>query len=563
MRTRRITAFLVISIGAVAAGTVSLYAATAVGGAGAAAERQQDGQGQEPEAPQRPEGLRLTEREQLGDGSQRVRVGDTQFIFTDILDFTDTANDLFIWGWLPTISGEVSDNGFFGGQKVEISENANVGGDVFMFAQTATISGVIGGDLYAFVADLTIADGARIDGAVHGSSGALTVDGEIGGPVSYAGGAIVINGTIHGDAKLEAGELELGPDAVINGTLSYESAREAAIDPGATVGDVEYFVPRETTSDEDEPASSSNGWLSVWGLIWDGLWLVSSFLVGAIALAIGGEGARKPAARLGTQPALGLGFGFVVAVVFPAAAILAMILIVTIPLGLISLALYVAAAYLARLVAAQALGAWLLAAARGGKEASVYGSLALGLARPVFSHQDPVRRLPRVDGGYRRGPRRYLPGHPPRPSGGTRSRGSRDDPVTSSDSTGTGIRVRSLTKNYGDTAALRGVDLDIEAGGVVGLLGPNGAGKTTMVEILEGLREPSSGEVSVLGLDPARETFRLQQRIGAQLQATQIPNDLTAFEVLRTVRFLLRTLVARRRGAGAGQPRQQGLRPDA
>jgi ABC-2 type transport system ATP-binding protein len=95
------------------------------------------------------------------------------------------------------------------------------------------------------------------------------------------------------------------------------------------------------------------------------------------------------------------------------------------------------------------------------------------------------------------------------------------------------IRIRSLTKTYGTTEALCGIDLDIDAGGVFGLLGPNGAGKTTMVEILEGLREPTSGEVSVLGLDPTGDTFALQQRIGAQLQATQIPNDLTAFEVLR------------------------------
>lgn len=95
------------------------------------------------------------------------------------------------------------------------------------------------------------------------------------------------------------------------------------------------------------------------------------------------------------------------------------------------------------------------------------------------------------------------------------------------------IRIRSLTKTYGTTQALRGIDLEIEEGGVFGLLGPNGAGKTTLVEILEGLREPTSGEVSVLGLDPTRDTFALQQRIGAQLQATQIPNDLTAFEVLR------------------------------
>jgi len=95
------------------------------------------------------------------------------------------------------------------------------------------------------------------------------------------------------------------------------------------------------------------------------------------------------------------------------------------------------------------------------------------------------------------------------------------------------ICIRSLTKTYGTTEALRGIDLEIEEGGVFGLLGPNGAGKTTMVEILEGLRKPTSGEVSVLGLDPTRDTFALQQRIGAQLQATQIPNDLTAFEVLR------------------------------
>jgi len=95
------------------------------------------------------------------------------------------------------------------------------------------------------------------------------------------------------------------------------------------------------------------------------------------------------------------------------------------------------------------------------------------------------------------------------------------------------IRIRSLTKTYGDTEALRGIDLDIESGGVFGLLGPNGAGKTTLVEILEGLRTPTAGEVSVLGLDPTRQALALQQRIGAQLQSTSIPADLTAFEVLR------------------------------
>ena len=95
------------------------------------------------------------------------------------------------------------------------------------------------------------------------------------------------------------------------------------------------------------------------------------------------------------------------------------------------------------------------------------------------------------------------------------------------------IRTRQLTKIYGTTEALRGIDLDIEPGGIIGLLGPNGAGKTTLVEILEGLRDPTTGEVSVMGFDPTRDSIALRQQIGAQLQATHIPADLTAFEVLR------------------------------
>ena len=95
------------------------------------------------------------------------------------------------------------------------------------------------------------------------------------------------------------------------------------------------------------------------------------------------------------------------------------------------------------------------------------------------------------------------------------------------------IETKSLKRVYGSTVALNGVDLRIEAGGIIGLLGPNGAGKTTLVEILEGLRFPSSADVSVLGLDPARHGRALKERIGAQLQSTTIPVDLTPFEVLR------------------------------
>ena len=83
------------------------------------------------------------------------------------------------------------------------------------------------------------------------------------------------------------------------------------------------------------------------------------------------------------------------------------------------------------------------------------------------------------------------------------------------------IEVRGLVKRHGTLDVLRGIDLSIAATGqIVGLLGPNGAGKTTLVEILEGLRTPSSGSAAVLGLDPVAAPAALRARIGVQLQST-------------------------------------------
>ncbi|HEY6397755.1 MAG TPA: ATP-binding cassette domain-containing protein, partial [Solirubrobacteraceae bacterium] len=82
------------------------------------------------------------------------------------------------------------------------------------------------------------------------------------------------------------------------------------------------------------------------------------------------------------------------------------------------------------------------------------------------------------------------------------------------------ISVRGLRKTYGDFAALRGIDFQVERGEVFGLLGPNGAGKTTTVEILEGYRERSEGDVKVLGLDPQERSRALRERVGIVLQST-------------------------------------------
>jgi ABC-2 type transport system ATP-binding protein len=95
------------------------------------------------------------------------------------------------------------------------------------------------------------------------------------------------------------------------------------------------------------------------------------------------------------------------------------------------------------------------------------------------------------------------------------------------------VQVSDLRKNYGDIEAIRGISFEIREGEVFGLLGPNGAGKTSTIEILEGLRQPDAGMVRVCGLEPARESQQLKQRIGAQLQNTVLPDKITVEEALR------------------------------
>jgi ABC-2 type transport system ATP-binding protein len=110
-------------------------------------------------------------------------------------------------------------------------------------------------------------------------------------------------------------------------------------------------------------------------------------------------------------------------------------------------------------------------------------------------------------------------------------RGARMGTPTGTD--GAVIRVSGLRMRYGSFEAVRGIDLEVRRGEVFAFLGPNGAGKTTTVEILEGYRRRTAGEVTVLGEDPARAGPSWRARIGVVLQESQPERDLTVAECLR------------------------------
>src|SRR5690606_25385606 len=102
------------------------------------------------------------------------------------------------------------------------------------------------------------------------------------------------------------------------------------------------------------------------------------------------------------------------------------------------------------------------------------------------------------------------------------------------------IRARDLAKNYGEVRALDGLDLDVEAGSVLGVLGPNGAGKTTAVRILTTLLQPDAGQAEVAGIDVAAHPDQVRSRIGLSGQYAAVDEHLTGFENLDMIGRLYR-----------------------
>jgi ABC-2 type transport system ATP-binding protein len=95
------------------------------------------------------------------------------------------------------------------------------------------------------------------------------------------------------------------------------------------------------------------------------------------------------------------------------------------------------------------------------------------------------------------------------------------------------IQVNALRKTYGKFVALDDISFTVQKGEIFGILGPNGAGKTTTVEIIEGLRKPDSGSVSLCGIDALRETLRIKELIGVQLQSTSLYDNIRVKEAVK------------------------------
>ncbi|HUR19195.1 MAG TPA: ABC transporter ATP-binding protein [Vicinamibacterales bacterium] len=105
------------------------------------------------------------------------------------------------------------------------------------------------------------------------------------------------------------------------------------------------------------------------------------------------------------------------------------------------------------------------------------------------------------------------------------------------------VEVAGLRKRYGSTVAVDDVSFAVQDGEIFGLIGPNGAGKTTTMECVEGVRTPDSGRITVLGLDPIRDVYALQQRVGVQLQEAQLQKRIKVREAVALWASLYKTKI--------------------
>ena len=117
------------------------------------------------------------------------------------------------------------------------------------------------------------------------------------------------------------------------------------------------------------------------------------------------------------------------------------------------------------------------------------------------------------------------------------------------------IRLAGIRKTYGKLVAVDDISLEVNEGEIFGLIGPNGAGKTTTMECVEGIRTPDRGTITVLGLDPFRDVYTLQERIGVQLQQAQLQKRIKVWEAVH----LWASLYERQPGIGDRLLEQLGL----
>ena len=275
--------------------------------------------------------------------------------------------DLVAWARRLSVDGQIEGDLFGGAETVDIQ--GTVGDSTRVVASNVTVGGTIAGDLIAAGGVVFLFDDARVAGRLIVASGVLRLDGTVDGDVWARVGEVVIGGTVQGSANIATDRLELAPGARILGDLDYTARTPLSPEAIARVAGAVRF--NEVV--EEEP-----GGITTWGvLIW--IWLTSAALfAGILSVALFRRLVPSLVSAVEGQAVIGTLLGFAAFLVVPAAAGVAMVTLVALPVGVVAVLLYVVALYLAKLPIAAWAGGRVLALA-GRPNASPYVTMTIGI----------------------------------------------------------------------------------------------------------------------------------------------------------------------------------------
>jgi cytoskeletal protein CcmA (bactofilin family) len=266
------------------------------------------------------------------------------------------------------IQGEID------GDLALIGNSLDLGGavrdSVRFLGQTAIVRGTVEGDLLVFAQTFVLEEGARVTGDVLAFGQSTTIHGQVDGRLAFTGGVLTLAGTIGQDARVRADTIEITPRAHIGGDLYYAAREPLALEnTGAVAGQIEF----EQREEEEE-----QGWITLGSFLWWAWRVAAALFIGLVAVLAFGRTMDRLLEPIGRETLIGALLGFGAFLIVPAAAIVALVPLVTIPLSVIVLLLFTIALYLAKLPVALFVGRRLLARL-GAANPSRLLSMCLGL----------------------------------------------------------------------------------------------------------------------------------------------------------------------------------------
>ena len=259
-------------------------------------------------------------------------------------------------GWIST-SGAVQGDEIASGGRVDLG--ANVEGGLYAAGGHVRLDGKVGHNARIAGGQVEVGPGADVEGGLTIGGGEVTVNGRVGKYLQVGAGSTRIDGHVGGNVDVASGELDVGPDAVIDGVLTYYGPQPASVASGALIHGGTHYVERKHWN---RHAHHRGFGVGAW------VWLAGWIIAGSILLALWPGFSRSVSEAARRQPGMALLVGFAVLVCVPLALLFLTISLIGIPLALLLLFLYLLLLPLGYLAAASAIGEWLLARLRHGAE---------------------------------------------------------------------------------------------------------------------------------------------------------------------------------------------------